>query len=43
MDVECLRPVDSWNAAHNHDAALLLGLENYSATRKPRRMHVTNW
>jgi alpha 1,6-mannosyltransferase len=43
MDVECLRPVDEWNAAHGHDAAVLLGAENFDVKRKPHRVHVTNW
>lgn len=43
MDVECLKPVDEWNADHKHDAAVLLGLENYVAKRTPHKLHVTNW
>lgn len=43
MDVECLQPVDEWNAAHGHDAAVLLGTENVDVKRKPHRVHVTNW
>lgn len=43
MDVMCLRPIDTWNANHNHDAAVLLGLENYQAERTPHSLHVNNW
>lgn len=43
MDVECLKPIDEWNAAHNHDAAVLLGTENFDAKRRPHKIHVTNW
>jgi alpha 1,6-mannosyltransferase len=43
MDVECLKPVDEWNAGHGHDAAVLLGLENFDPKRKPHKAHITNW
>lgn len=43
MDVECLKPVDEWNADHGHDAAVLLGMENFDAKRSPHKVHVTNW
>lgn len=42
IDVQCLRPIDEWNAERGHDASLLLGLENYEADR-PQRLHVVNW
>lgn len=43
MDVECLKPIDEWNAQHGHDAAVLLGVENFDAKRKPHTVHVNNW
>lgn len=43
MDVECLKPIKDWNAQHNHDAAVLLGAENFDIKRIPHRVHVTNW
>lgn len=43
MDVECLEPIDHWNAQHGNDAAVLLGAENFDAKRKPHKVHVTNW
>lgn len=43
MDVECLKPIDEWNAQHGDDAAVLLGIENYDAKRSPHRVHVNNW
>lgn len=39
----CLRPIDTWNAKHGHDAAVLLGLEDYKPQRKPHSLHVNNW
>jgi hypothetical protein len=43
IDVQCLRPVDEWAAAHAADTAVVVGLENFNATRKPHRFHITNW
>jgi hypothetical protein len=43
IDVMCLRPIDQWNANHNHDAAVLLGLEDFDPKRRPHRVHVNNW
>lgn len=43
VDVECLRPIDEWNAEHNHDAAMLLGVESFNAKRQPHRIHVASW
>eukprot|EP00882_Tetradesmus_deserticola_P011747 GHRQ01012429.1.p1 GENE.GHRQ01012429.1~~GHRQ01012429.1.p1 ORF type:complete len:265 (+),score=28.99 GHRQ01012429.1:96-890(+) len=42
MDVQCLKPIDEWNADHDHDAAVLLGVENYDAGRR-HPLHVVNW
>jgi mannosyltransferase OCH1-like enzyme len=43
IDVECLKPIDTWNMQHGNDAAVLLGMENFDAKRKPHKVHVTNW
>lgn len=46
IDVWPLRPIDEWNAAHNHDAAMLLGIEYYYPDIKVGRtlpLQVTNW
>lgn len=42
MDVQCLKPIDDWNAEHGHDAQVLLGMENYDANRQ-HPIHVVNW
>eukprot|EP00775_Hariotina_reticulata_P010317 gene10317-10475_t len=42
MDVQCLQPIDDWNKHHAHDAAVLLGVENYDKNR-PEPIHVVNW
>eukprot|EP00878_Enallax_costatus_P004173 GHUV01004402.1.p1 GENE.GHUV01004402.1~~GHUV01004402.1.p1 ORF type:complete len:472 (+),score=66.76 GHUV01004402.1:83-1498(+) len=42
LDVQCLKPIDDWNSEHQHDAQVLLGMENYDSKR-PRPIHVTNW
>jgi mannosyltransferase OCH1-like enzyme len=42
IDVQCLKPIDDWNADHAHDAAVLLGVENFEESR-PERIHVVNW
>jgi mannosyltransferase OCH1-like enzyme len=42
MDVQCLKPIDQWDADHGHDAAVLLGVENYDAGRQ-HPLHVVNW
>lgn len=42
MDVQCLKPIDDWNAEHGHDAQVLLGMENYANDRE-HPIHVTNW
>jgi hypothetical protein len=42
MDLQCLKPIDEWNADHDHDAAVLLGVENYEAGRQ-HPLHVVNW
>lgn len=46
VDVWPLRPIDEWNADHNHDAALLLGAEFYHPDPSVGRtlpLQVTNW
>lgn len=43
MDTVCTQPIDEWNADHGHDAALLLGIENFDAKRMPHHIHVESW
>jgi hypothetical protein len=38
-----MKPIDTWNADHGHDASLLLGLEDWLPSRKPYKLHVNNW
>ncbi|KAF8066317.1 HOC1 [Scenedesmus sp. PABB004] len=42
VDVVCLKPVEAWSAEHGHDAAVLLGVENYDEARL-HPLHVVNW
>ncbi len=43
VDVQALQPIDTWNDEHGHDAAVLLGVENYDAERTSSPLHVVNW
>jgi len=43
IDVECMKPIDKWNADHGYDASVLLGLEDWLPDRTPYKMHVNNW
>lgn len=42
MDVQCLKPIDEWNAEHGYDAQVLLGMENFDGQRE-HPIHVVNW
>lgn len=43
IDVECLHPIDEWNAEHGHDAAVLLGLERFEGQHTPQHVQPNNW